>query len=101
LQTLNISGLWGYELQKQLLWTPKRFGTRTYTEYRAPSWSWASLDGEIILRGNEGSYLDGAHCLATVLKVSVRNAGDDPFGQVYDGRIRLQGCLWKGTRPRK
>lgn len=55
------AGLWQYELHRQLLWRragsmsdqpPQNYSwyhLRSPTQYRAPSWSWASLDGPIVM----------------------------------------------------
>jgi hypothetical protein len=45
-----LAGMWHIELEQNLLWTVGR-NFRRPKEYRAPSWSWASVDGEIITTG--------------------------------------------------
>jgi hypothetical protein len=53
--------------------------------YRAPSWSWASLDTEI-------RYLSvrQSHIVAECLACEVVPAGKDPYGRVKSGFIKLQ-----------
>ncbi|CAH0051072.1 unnamed protein product [Clonostachys solani] len=41
-----LAGIWKETLPASLLWTPQSSGTRL-TSYRAPSWSWAAVDGGI------------------------------------------------------
>jgi hypothetical protein len=53
-----LSGIWEKDLVRQLMWihrgqnTPEGTKYRRQTEYRSPSWSWASVDGRVeFLRG--------------------------------------------------
>jgi len=41
-----LAGLWGFHLPRQLLWTISIPTERPKT-YRAPSWSWASVNGQV------------------------------------------------------
>jgi hypothetical protein len=101
-----FAGLWGHDLEKQLLWRRKS-GHTTYTRpdvYRAPSWSWASIDGEIELNWNKYSGRHGhnidlrcAEPVAKVKEVSIEMVGKDPFGQVRAGTLRLLGNVWPGV----
>lgn len=54
-------------------------------EYRAPSWSWASLDGKIQFWSLE----DKSIC-AECIEVKVVPAGKDPFGRLAEGSITLK-----------
>ncbi|AEO66911.1 uncharacterized protein THITE_2128899 [Thermothielavioides terrestris NRRL 8126] len=56
--------------------------------YRAPSWSWASLDAHI-----QFVPLDFARLVAEFLYCHVELAGQDPYGKVCGGRIRLWAPL--------
>jgi hypothetical protein len=44
-----LAGMWRNEMEAQLCWHLEVSGTRPapMEPYRAPSWSWASIDGEI------------------------------------------------------
>ncbi|KAG8162844.1 hypothetical protein KVR01_007322 [Diaporthe batatas] len=86
-----LAGLWSFDIQKMLLWYPHPQGG-SFVEYRAPSWSWASIDGSIrnapiywVLRPR-----------AEVLAAACTPANsDDPFGQVVrEGTyLRLRATL--------
>jgi hypothetical protein len=103
-----FAGLWDYELMYQLLWRRKEETTYPLPEaYRAPSWSWAAIDGQISLswRGWNGEYgsnlqnpiFKGAKAIARIKKVSIETVAEDRFGQVRSGTLRLVGTIWKGT----
>lgn len=62
--------------------------------YRAPSWSWASVDGKIfqaclIPRG------DGRDLLAKIHEVQIVSTTADTSGQVTHGTIRIVGALYR------
>ncbi|KAI1764446.1 HET-domain-containing protein [Hypoxylon sp. FL1150] len=45
---IPYAGLWRHNLRRELLWNPSSFDTATRpTQWRAPSWSWASIEGDI------------------------------------------------------
>jgi hypothetical protein len=59
-------------------------------KYRAPSWSWASLDGHI-----KYVPLDFRHIVAEFIQCHINIAGSDPYGKVSRGSwIELKvGCI--------
>ncbi|KAK6065984.1 HET domain-containing protein [Seiridium cupressi] len=82
-----LAGIWYSQLPDALPWRiqlPKKPG-----QYRAPSWSWASLDGEVMGIGS-AFRTEGANCVK-VLDAGCTPAGEDPFGAVSDGYILLEG----------
>ena len=85
--TTYVGGLWEEDLLHQLLWYSVLGDQRLRpSEYRAPSWSWASVDGQIdwqrSLSGNDGEL----QILSDIVSVTVQHAGD-PFGGLTDGRL--------------
>lgn len=97
-----LAGLWRKNLINGLLWVAKddMFPWRGPPSvrpglYRAPSWSWASIDApdthtqELKLCGD----------YAEVLDVQVEPLGDDPTGQLRHACLHLRGHLIK-TRHR-
>jgi hypothetical protein len=42
---IHFAGMWKFDLPRQLLWQPGNGSVSMPKEYRAPSWSWASVDG--------------------------------------------------------
>jgi hypothetical protein len=88
-----LAGLWKSELVGNLLWGVLK-GVRP-SIYRAPSWSWAALDGEITVFDNAYTSA-GEYCEA--LNASTIPSGADLFGQVSAGIITLRGQLKEGWR---
>jgi hypothetical protein len=90
-----LAGLWRESLASQLLWHCKRdrqcddqpFG-RVMT-YRAPSWSWAAVDGSVEML-SDWSQLE---CLVTITGAHVVPLGGDVMGQVKGGHIELRGTI--------
>jgi hypothetical protein len=90
-----LAGLWRRHLVPELLWycVGTHMGGRKIIpkrplQYRAPSWSWASIDG----RGVQISPTHGDH-LVSILDAHVTPVTTDVTGQIKDGYIRLRGCL--------
>jgi hypothetical protein len=102
-----LAGLWKSNLLSELNWGVKAFepthscndpahdasmpparksAVKYPTEYRAPSWSWASVDAEI---DYIGASLDGEQ-LATCFDVQVKPLGKDAFGRVASGSLVLK-----------
>lgn len=92
LQDRYVVGMWRACLQGQLLWRVRNshfYGkTSRPAEYRAPSWSWASIDGPVA----PGSQLL-KHSLIKVEEVHLEYLTDDVYGAVTRGWIRLRGAL--------
>lgn len=88
-----LAGLWRQDLILQLLWTTPDYIANNHLplvaaiEYRAPSWSWACVDGIINLQSR------GPGETAIVLEAYTNPASGDPTGQVTDGLVRLAGPL--------
>ncbi|KFY47029.1 hypothetical protein V494_00204 [Pseudogymnoascus sp. VKM F-4513 (FW-928)] len=89
-----IAGLWERDLKVGLLWRceePKH--SRRPQDFRAPTWSWAALDGEISLDHTERTVGGTLHD-ANVVDWDVKVAGRDRFGCVESGHITLEGYSW-------
>lgn len=91
-----IAGLWRQHLMEGLLWSI-RVNTRTAnpSEYRAPTWSWASKDGYVI----HAEPFNTSWIVARALDVQCNVVSDDPkappqqFGMVTSGTMTLQAAL--------
>jgi len=91
-----LAGLWRKFLPSQLLWTVNH-GRQSNHEpslrpevYRAPSWSWASVDGEISVGATTENGI-----LVEVLDAQTTPVTADPTGQISAGYIVLRGLLKK------
>ena len=87
-----VAGMLKDNLPRSLLWFRERFpGTlaKPSPDYRAPSWSWASMDGSISY-----VYIIGqpTTTVATILDVWTRpKPGFNRFGQIEDGALSVSG----------
>lgn len=96
-QTEYLAGLWNQDLAVQLLWSPARLQlksrpTTRQTEYRAPTWSWASIDGRI-LPGIPGLYPKQKNILINIHEAKTTLASSDPFGAVIGGHLVICGRI--------
>ena len=95
-----FAGIWQKGLIEGLLWC-RADGMQALSSpavYRAPSWSWASVDGAINFpvynfydRCNWKFMMASFEPLATYVDSSLDLAGENPFGGIKDGWIKLQG----------
>jgi hypothetical protein len=90
-----LAGLWRRFLVDELCWsaTSQTFGAQQKqpfrpTKYRAPSWSWTSVEGRI----TPDAYGYGIS-LIEVLQAQVEPASDNPFSSVKSGYLLLRGTL--------
>ena len=94
LDDVYLAGLWRKDLPFQLLWSVDDISDTAATRvrakrprpYRAPSWSWASLDGPVYAQGARYD-----NFVITILDADVTPVGADRTGQIKDGFIRLNG----------
>jgi hypothetical protein len=91
-----VAGHWERDLVRQLAWTGKVWSERS-NAYRAPSWSWASVDTTIqdfigLYSGYKGRGQTW-NALVDIVDVNVELETDDPMGQVRSGSLRLRGML--------
>ena len=101
-----IAGLWGNNIIKDLYWSVEinepshqcddsehdatmppatKAIVKRPAQYRAPSWSWAALDGKI-----EYSHLNEKGIQARCLDIHVPPAGKDKFGRVQLGWMIIE-----------
>ena len=87
------AGLWNQDLEYQLLWTGRTSGPRyPPSTYRAPTWSWASMDGGVKLRGY-GRGSGGQKLVAAICDCHIETqTGDNTVG-IIEGFLRLSGSL--------
>jgi hypothetical protein len=87
-----LAGLWRKWLPYHLLWyKEKPADTGRSVAYRAPTWSWASVDGEVW--SHPISLMDGEEILVNIIEAVVQNAGSNTTGSVVSGSIKMRGML--------
>jgi hypothetical protein len=79
------AGLWSGDIIGGLLWGQRGMVTKSLDFYRAPSWSWASVDGQLNFCHNFPSFT----ALAAVSEIYVQTEASSPYGEVRAGWIRL------------
>ncbi|KNB06438.1 hypothetical protein FOXG_07150 [Fusarium oxysporum f. sp. lycopersici 4287] len=95
-QSRYAAGLWADNIDMDLLWRRATPTTKlSRSEFVAPSFSWASIDGEVdycCFRNGKRSYRKSASVVAVVTNTS-REA---PLGRVESGRLIIHGPLNPG-----
>lgn len=89
-----FAGIWGLWLPKSLLWSIRTGTAQKHRprQYRAPSWSWASVDSTVsYLR--LGDLYDNEGRVASIASKEVTHLTDDDTGQVVSGVLTLRGKL--------
>ncbi|PMD39428.1 HET-domain-containing protein [Hyaloscypha variabilis F] len=97
-QESYLAGLWRQDLLAGLLWEVRpidetgRFRNPDLRP-KAPSWSWSSVDEEVVYMNARppGDYL--SHFSAQVVAADVVLTGVNPAGAVNSGRLVLKGAL--------
>ena len=94
-----LAGLWRSVLPYQLLWRVEDpASTRRPEEYRAPSWSWAAIEGEV----KETFHIQqedkvGKDTCVTILEARVTIPSSEVTDNVTGGHIKMSGRLARGT----
>jgi len=94
-----LAGLWRSQLPRELLWStyPSLHLLKPPT-YRAPSWSWASVDNDITFARFPPP---DAKCLATIISCSVTpKSSESPFAEVSGGKLEIEGLVLQLDRER-
>ncbi|KAG6364454.1 hypothetical protein INS49_006055 [Diaporthe citri] len=91
-----MAGLWRRDIVRGLWWVKEVEGGPV-SKYRAPSWSWASVDGPVscaTCSKDEGPFD------VQMLDYAIRLADhDNPFGQVRSASLTLRGWTKRLVRP--
>ena len=90
------AGLWRKNLAMQLFWAsacPEQQLCPRPKPYRAPSWSWASLDGPISQPFYDESFYTEVETLINITECKVESTAGDTTSSVTGGTLRLSGWL--------
>ncbi|KAI1768012.1 HET-domain-containing protein [Hypoxylon sp. FL1150] len=91
--TKYLAGVWSQRLPQALVWNVRKAGRRVEV-YRAPSWSWAAIDGNINIHDWTLSRVDDMEVLASVISAQTKPAKpDNETGEVTSGMVTLDGIL--------
>jgi hypothetical protein len=87
-----LAGLWEDDLPRGLAWEWKWDGTHSHRiskSYRAPSWSWASVDGEF-----RYPHIRGLVPLLKAYGGQTTPKDNDPYGEISEGEIKVQAAIF-------
>lgn len=84
-----LAGLWRQNILSELLWYVESPSFKNFRPqpYRAPSWSWASMEGPITYSGDKT-------CVSLASLLEAKVTPSDPnnfFGQIESGFLRVRG----------
>ncbi|KAH7312978.1 heterokaryon incompatibility protein-domain-containing protein [Rhexocercosporidium sp. MPI-PUGE-AT-0058] len=97
-----MAGMWQSSLLETLLWMREaKLPVKRPERYRAPSWSWASIEGEIDFPGRYAADDDdGRHSRLVIELVTCHTQLENsvaPYGAVRSGILKLKGKLRQAT----
>lgn len=82
-----LAGIWRKQIEEQLCWRLCNCKASKRPTWRAPTWSWASVDGRASWHPGGPKLLDNKY--AHVMDAHTTPYGYSIFGQVSDGFVRL------------
>jgi Heterokaryon incompatibility protein (HET) len=91
-----LAGIWEQSLHFDLLWTAE-IGARRSRDYRAPSWSWASVDGFIHYDIVKTPASIALKPVCKILFTDTISAYNDPTGEITSGQMDVAGVLLEAT----
>jgi hypothetical protein len=87
-----LAGLWRGNMEHELLWSTSLGGeNRRPAQFRAPSWSWASVDSQVT-GGFADAAMDPTRLYAKVVSASTAPRFD-MYGSVAYGNVWMQGPM--------
>ena len=87
-----VAGMWRKNLEFQLCWNLFTTAPQRSPDYRAPTWSWASLDTNNMVGVYYGEITPSQHnftLLAHVVEVSVTPSGQNPLGNLSSAYLKI------------
>ncbi|KAL9636878.1 MAG: hypothetical protein Q9164_002554 [Protoblastenia rupestris] len=94
------AGLWGSHLVQHLCWTTNAFenqerqvAARRPLNYRAPSWSWLSVDSSIQFYYPTTSSHDDDETMIEILDIEIHNTTQNHLSSIESGHILARGFL--------
>jgi hypothetical protein len=89
------AGLWERYMPKSLLWYVSIGQKKPRPSYRAPTWSWASVDGRVLVWGldHEDELLSPRYSAKVVRCDTQLVSSNAPYGQVSGGEIHIESLV--------
>ncbi|KAF1847863.1 HET-domain-containing protein [Cucurbitaria berberidis CBS 394.84] len=96
-----LAGHWCRELERSLFWQtstePDTWTPARVKKYRAPSWSWASIDGSTSFDFADLAPGEDRPASVEVLDASTKIEGSNPFGCITSGKIIIRASVVRAT----
>ncbi|CAO2647093.1 Nn.00g080150.m01.CDS01 [Neocucurbitaria sp. VM-36] len=96
-----LAGHWRRDLERSLFWqVTAEFNTCTparVKQYRAPSWSWASVDGAILFNFVDLAPNMDEPASIEILGASTEVVGGNPFGCISSARLVIKASVVRAT----
>ncbi|CAN9244489.1 unnamed protein product [Alternaria alternata] len=103
-----VAGIWSKTLIEDLTWLTRTLSRKPKPSWRAPSWSWASVDGAVGFYNGDvvkPDILDVPvpryEFFVDILKCEISPKTNDKFGEICSGTPRLRGRCASVTLHRK
>ncbi|CZR56613.1 uncharacterized protein PAC_06502 [Phialocephala subalpina] len=104
-----LAGLWDDNILEGLLWyaapergqEEQRYYTHRPSEWRSPSWSWASVEGPIQYVSNTKAWTSGIEYNAVVIAAECIPASADPTGAILKGHLVMKGNITRALLRHK
>jgi hypothetical protein len=83
-----LAGIWKEYIRDELLWETVGPKQAKPTAWRAPTWSWASVEGTISF---PNGYIHSSDTDYSILEAVCTPIGPDQFGAISDGHLTVHG----------
>jgi len=85
-----LAGVWRKDLQFSMMWRILPSEVRpAVSTYRAPSWSWAAVDGQLTSEEVNNRYRMEPYGKFSIEEAAVKTKFGNPFGDVDSGYLRI------------
>ncbi|KAL8828971.1 MAG: hypothetical protein Q9170_006371 [Blastenia crenularia] len=91
-----IVGLWKRHLLLHMLWKVSYGQEASRPQpYRAPTWTWASVEGTIYNHRTNQEAVEHCSPIAEILKLDIKYTSDDEFCEVESAEAAMRGFLFE------
>ena len=91
-----LAGMWKSTLLEDLVWRVEENCAPRLRFWRAPTWSWVSVDGRVRM-----PYVKKQDCCAEIIYAHCTPSGADPTGAVLEGSLVLKSRVIRSLRSAK
>lgn len=95
-----LAGLWAKDLAEGLLWQREMSTCKHVKPYRAPSWSWAVSDEQVLFYGRHASRERSMGIRLVDDSIHLKDE-NNPYGEIESASITVQGLVLPLIRSRQ